>query len=144
MLIAMDDSVSSRAAVDFIADLAICPEAVNITLLHVFRKPSAGEELMGEKFMREQPTRYLNAMEKARDKLVEKGCNPKTIKIQLIEDPYDTVAEGIIDQFNKGEYSMVVIGRRRMSKAEEFVRGDVSVKLVRALKGAAVLVVTTK
>ncbi len=144
MLIAMDDSVSSRAAVDFIADLAICPEAVNITLLHVFRKPSAGEELMGEKFMREQPTRYLNAMEKARDKLVEKGCNPKTIKIQLIEDPYDTVAEGIIDQFNKGEYSMVVIGRRRMSKAEEFVRGDVSVKLVRALKGTAVLVVTTK
>ncbi len=144
MLIAMDDSVSSRAAVDFIADLAICPEAVNITLLHVFRKPSAGEELMGEKFMREQPTRYLNAMEKARDKLVEKGCNPKTIKIQLIEDPYDTVAEGIIDQFNKGDYSMVVIGRRRMSKAEEFVRGDVSVKLVRALKGTAVLVVTTK
>ena len=144
MLIAMDDSVSSRAAVDFIADLAICPEAVNITLLHVFRKPSAGEELMGEKFMREQPTRYLNAMEKARDKLVEKGCNPKTIEIKLIEDPYDTVAEGIIDQFNKGEYSMVVIGRRRMSKAEEFVRGDVSVKLVRALKGAAVLVVTTR
>ena len=144
MLIAMDDSVSSKAAVDFIADLAICPEAVNITLLHVFRKPSAGEELMGAKFMREQPTRYLKAMEKARDKLVEKGCHPDKIEIKLIEDPYTTVAEGIIDQFNQGDYSMVVIGRKRMSKAEEFVKGDVSVKLVRALKGAAVLVVTTK
>jgi len=144
MLIAIDDSVSSRALVDFIANLAICPEEVDITLLHVFRKPSAGEELMGEKFMKEQPKRYLKVMQTARDKLVEKGCNPKTVRIQMIKDPYETVAEGIIDQFNRGDYSMVAIGRKRMSKAEEFVRGDVSVKLVRALKGAAVLVVTTE
>ena len=144
MLIAMNDSLSARAAVDFIVNLAICPEEMDITLLHVFRKPSAGEELMGEKFMKEQPARYLNAMQKAREKLVEKGCNPNTVKIKLVEDPYPTVTEGIIDQFNQGDYSMVVIGRKRMSKAEEFVRGDVGVKLVRALKGAAVLVVTTK
>ena len=142
MLIAMNDSLSARAAVDFIADLAICPEEMNITLLHVFRKPSAGEDLMGKKFMKEQPARYLNAMERAKEKLVEKGCNPNSIKIKLVEDPYPTVGEGIIDQFNKGDYSMVVIGRKRMSKAEEFIRGDVSIKLVRALKGAAVLVVT--
>ena len=144
MLIAMNDSLSARAAVDFIADLAICPEEMDITLLHVFRKPTAGEELMGEKFMKEQPARYLKAMQMAKDKLVEKGCNPNTVMIKMVEDPYPTVAEGIIDQFNKGDYSMVVIGRKRMSKAEEFVRGDVSVKLVRALKGAAVLVVTTR
>ena len=144
MLIAMDDSSSARAAVDFITDLAICPEEMDITLLHVFRKPSAGEELMGEKFMREQPARYLNAMEKARDQLVEKGCPPDTVTIKLVEEPYPTVAEGIIDQYSQGDYSMVVIGRKRMSKAEEFVRGDISVKLVRALKGAAVLVVTTR
>ena len=144
MLIAMDDSLSSKAAVDFIANLAICPEEMEITLLHVFRRPSAGEELMGEKFMKEQPARYLVAMENAKNKLVEKGCNPNTVKIRLIEDPYPTVADGIIDQFNKENYSMVVIGRKRMSKAEEFVRGDVSIKLVRALKGAAVLVVTSR
>jgi hypothetical protein len=144
MLIAMNDSLSARAAVDFIANLALNPEEMDITLLHVFRKPSAGEELMGEKFMKEQPARYLKAMEKARDRLVEKGCNPNTVKIKLVEDPYPTVTEGIIDQFNKGDYSMVVIGRKRMSKAEEFVRGDIGVKLVRGLKGAAVLVVTTK
>jgi nucleotide-binding universal stress UspA family protein len=144
MLIAMNDSLSARAAVDFIADLAICPEEMGITLLHVFRKPSAGEELMGEKFMKEQPARYMNAMKKARDNLVEKGYNPNLVTIKLVEDPYPTVAEGIIDQFHKGDYSMVIIGRKRMSKAEEFVRGDVSVKLVRALKGAAVLVVTTQ
>jgi hypothetical protein len=36
---------------------------------------------------------------------------------------------------------MVVLGRKRMSKAEEFVLGDVGVKLVRALEGVAILVV---
>ena len=142
MLIAINDSLSARAAVDFVADLAIRPEAIDITLLHVFRKPSAGEDLMGEKFMKKQPARYLKAMERAKAKLVENGCNPDTIMIKLVEDPYPTVGEGIIDQFNKGDYSMVVIGRKRMSKAEEFIKGDVSIKLVRALKGAAVLVVT--
>lgn len=143
MLIAIDDSVSSKAAVDFIADLAICPEQFNITLLHVFRKPSASEELMGEKFMKEQPARYRKVMERAKDRLVEKGCDPKTVEIKLVEDLYTTAAEGIIDQFNKGDYSLVVIGRKRMSKAEEFVRGDISIKLVRALHGAAILVVKT-
>jgi hypothetical protein len=38
---------------------------------------------------------------------------------------------------------MVVIGRKRMSKAEEFVMGDISIKLIRALENAAVLVVTS-
>ena len=76
--------------------------------------------------------------------VVENSQNlDNAVKIKLIEDPYTTVAEGIIDQFKKGHYSMVVIGRKRMSKAEEFVKGDISVKLVRALTGAAVLVVTT-
>lgn len=144
MLIAMDDSSSSRTAVDFIASLAICPEEMEITLLHVFRKPTAGEELMGQKFMQEQPAKYLAAMEDAKNKLIEKGCNPNTVKIKLIEEPYPTVAEGIIDEFRKENYSMVVIGRKRMSKTEEFVRGDVSVKLLRVLKGTAVLVVTSK
>jgi hypothetical protein len=34
-----------------------------------------------------------------------------------------------------------VIGRKKMSKTEEFVVGDTSIRLVRALEGTAVLVV---
>ena len=39
---------------------------------------------------------------------------------------------------------MVVIGRKRMSKAEEFVMGDPSIKLIRALQGASILVIKSK
>jgi hypothetical protein len=39
---------------------------------------------------------------------------------------------------------MVIIGRKRMTKAEEFVMGDVSVKLLRELEKMAILVVRTE
>ena len=144
ILVPLSDSVSSRAVVDYLASLAFCPEDWHITLLHLFRKPSASEELMGKKFTNELPARFTAVLEKAKDRLTETGFNPNNIKIELVTDPYETVAEGIIDQFKKQEYDMVVIGRKRMSKAEEFVLGDVSVKLVRALEGAAVLVVKSE
>ena len=73
--------------------------------------------------------------------MVEKGFNPDNIEVKLVDEDYLTIADGIIDQFKKGDFNMVVIGRKRMSKAEEFVMGDISIKLVRSLEGAAVLVV---
>jgi nucleotide-binding universal stress UspA family protein len=141
ILVPLSDSMSSRAVVDYLAGLSFCPEDWEITLLHLFRKPSASEELMGEKFAKELPSRYQAHLENVRDILVESGFNPNKITISMVSENYQTVADGIIDQFNKSKYDMVVIGRKRMSKAEEFVLGDVSVKLVRALEGTAILVV---
>jgi nucleotide-binding universal stress UspA family protein len=141
ILVPLSDSMSSRTVVDYLAGLSFCPEDWEITLLHLFRKPSASEELMGEKFAKELPARYESLLEKVKYILVESGFNPKKIKVKMVKEPYQTVADGIIDQFKKEKYNMVVIGRKRMSKAEEFVLGDVSVKLVRALEGTAILVV---
>ncbi len=133
--------MSSRAVVDYLARLSFCPEDAHITLVHLFKKPTATEDLMGKKFTEEQPARFSAVLEKAKDKLIEHGFAPNNIDIKLITDPYPTVAEGIIDQFKNKHFDMVIIGRKRMSKAEEFVMGDISVKLVRALEGTAVLVV---
>ena len=94
--------------------------------------------------MAEQPVRLMNALQEARQKLLSHGFKPERIEIQMLKDPYPTVTDGIIDIFHKGKYDMVVIGRKRMSKAEEFVLGDPSTKLVRALENTAVLVVKSK
>ena len=144
ILVALNDSMSSRAVLDFLANLSLFSDPVNITLLHVFRKPAAGDELMGAKFMEEQPKRFHAFLKNAKDKLVEAGLDPERIEVRIITEPFDTVADGIIDQFNKGKFNMVVIGRKRMSKAEEFVLGDPSIRLVRSLEGTAVVVVKTK
>jgi len=141
ILVALNDSVSSRAVVDYLLSLSICPEDWHITLLHFFRQPSASEDLMGKKFTKEQPARLEAVLQGAKKKLVENGFDPDNIETMMVTEQYPTVADAIIDQFKKGNYDMVVIGRKRMSKAEEFVMGDISIKLVRALEGAAVLVV---
>jgi nucleotide-binding universal stress UspA family protein len=144
ILIAMNDSISSRAALNFFVQLVLCPEDCQVTLLHVFRKPTATEELMGKKFTEQQPARFKSILEKAKEKLVEYGYNPSRIETLLITDPYPTVAEGIIEHCEKRHYDMVIIGRKRMTKAEEFVLGDVSVKLLRSLEKMAVLVVKSE
>ncbi|WP_028322171.1 universal stress protein [Desulfatiglans anilini] len=144
VLVPLSDSVSSRAVVDYLVNLPFCPEDWNVVLMHLFRKPSASEELMGKKFTEEMSARYQDVLEKAQDRLIEAGFTPDHITIKMISEPYPTISDGIIDQFRKDKYDMVVIGRKRMTKAEEFVMGDVSVKLLRALEGAAILVVKSK
>lgn len=144
VLVALNDSTSSRAVMDFLLDLALCPEDWQISLLHFFRKSASSEELMGKKFVSGQPSKMMAVLEDAKKRLVEKGYNPKKIEMELVEQPYQTVADGIIDQVKKRNSDLIIIGRKKMSKAEEFVLGDISVKLVRALEGAAVLVVKSK
>jgi nucleotide-binding universal stress UspA family protein len=141
ILVAVNDSASSRHALDYLSELSVCQGDARITLLHVFRKPSASQELMGQKYMHQQQERYMRLLEDARDFLLAGGVAPGGIELKLVTTPYATVTEGIIDQVNKGDYGMIVLGRKRMSKAEEFVQGDVGVKLVRALEGVAILLV---
>lgn len=141
ILVPLNNSRSSQAVIDYLLNISLCPEDWKIALYHLFRKPSESEELMGRKFTEAQPSRMMAVLEKAKDLLVERGFPPENIEIELIDELYPTVADGIIDQFNRHKFDMVVIGRKRMSKAEEFVMGDISVKLVRALEKAAVLVV---
>ncbi|MBN1832874.1 MAG: universal stress protein [Deltaproteobacteria bacterium] len=143
ILVSIKDTLSSAPILDFLHRSPLCREDQRITLLHVWRKPSASEELMGKKFAEEEQARVLSFLQEAKERLIEDGYAPNEIKIDLVTKPYPTIADGIIDQFHKGDYDIVVIGRRTMSKAEEFVLGDVCAKLIRALEGTAVLVVRT-
>ncbi len=141
ILMAFNDSSSSRSALDFLIKVNTNPAESRITLLHVLRKPTGSEGLMGKKFVQSVPERVAKAMENARRRLIDNGFAPEKITVTLVETPYPTVGDGVIDQFSKDDYNMVILGRKKMSKAEEFVMGDPSIRLVRALEGTAVLVV---
>jgi len=143
VLVALNDSMSSKALIEFIIRMPLHPETWHIHLLHILRKSSASEELMGRKFTAEQPDRMSEMLKKAKTTLIQNGFREDMVDIQIAEHEYPTITDGIIDQHQKQNYDMVVIGRKSMSKAEEFVMGDISIKLIRMLKGAAVLVVTS-
>lgn len=145
VLIPLRDTGSSELIKNYLSSLPLCTENVHITLLHIFRKASAEEELMGKGFTGEELLKFTRILEQAKDDLVDIGFLPENIEIRVSSDLYPTVADGIIDQFNKSEkkFDVVIIRRRKMSKAEEFLVGDVSVKLVRALEGTSILVLKT-
>jgi nucleotide-binding universal stress UspA family protein len=138
---AFNDSSSSRTALEFLVRTALCGDQSRITIVHIFRKPTGSEEMMGKKYMQKAPERIKESMEKARQQLEQAGFPAENIRLEFIEKHYPSIAEGIIDRFNTGDFNMVVIGRKKMSKSEEFVLGDPSIKLVRSLSGTAVVVV---
>ena len=143
ILVPLNDSVSSKGILEFLLNRCpFCSESCHLTFLHVFRKPTSGEELMGKKFMAEQPDRFRMLLENASRRMIDEGgISPDNIAIKLLTDPYPSVTEGIIDFCNQGQFDMVIIGRKQMTKSEEFVRGDISIKLIRALDKTSVLVV---
>jgi nucleotide-binding universal stress UspA family protein len=143
MLVPLNDSKCSREVISFLLNMSLCGDT-KFTLLHIFRKPSSGEALMGKKFMEEMPAQLEKMLVGVKNRLVEeKGFDPDNITIELVEKKYDSVSEGIIDYCKNSNCDMVVIGRKEMSKSEEFVRGDISVKLIRNLPKVPILVVKT-
>lgn len=142
ILIVIKDSVSSREALEYISLLPFCKEDVEITLLHIFRKTSMSEELMGENFTEEETKKWQKQLENAKEILISQGLLPEKIHTKLVSDAYPTVADGIIDQFKKGSYGTLVLGHKKKSRAEEFVKGDISIKLLRNLEGVAILSIT--
>ncbi len=140
MLVPLNDSKSSKGVIEFLLNMSLCDDNT-FTLIHIFREPSSGEELMGKKFMAEMPARLEKMLLDIKKRLVaEKGFDADNIQIELVKG-YSSVSEGIIDYFKKGGFDMVVIGRKQMSKSEEFVLGDISAKLIRNLPKASILVV---
>ncbi|EFK11458.1 universal stress family protein [delta proteobacterium NaphS2] len=144
ILVAISDSASSRAVLDCVETLFLNDKEVKITLCHIFRQPSASSELMGKKFTAKETKRREAILLDARARIVNWGGDPARIHTLLAAEPYPTVADGIIDQQKKYHYDIIVIGRKKMSKAEEFVMGDASVRLVRAIEDASILVVKTR
>ena len=142
ILIVLKDSVSSREALEYISLLPLCKEDVEITLLHIFRKTSMSEELMGENFTEEETQKWQSQLENAKKILVSHGLLAEKIKTKLVSDAYPTVADGIIDQLKKGNFGTLVLGHKKKSRAEEFVKGDISMKLLRNLEGVAILSIT--
>ena len=141
ILVAINDSVSSRAVLNSMEAIFLHDEEAKITLCHIFRQPSASSELMGKKFTAKEAKRRGGILLEARERLIKSGFHSSRVETLLASEPYPTIADGIIDQQKKGHFDIIVIGRKKMSKAEEFVMGDASVKLVRAIEDASVLVV---
>ena len=145
VLIAVDLSENSLRAVNYVADMLHCDPAVGVTLLSVIKEPSAdivpdAEER--KKQVEGKRSEVLRLMEQAAERLTSRGVPEQHIrlKVQICSKPV-SVSELILHEQKEGGYGTIVIGRRGLSKREEFLFGSVSSSVVRDARGCAVWVI---
>ncbi len=143
ILVTVNNSMSSRAVLAYISRLSLCRIDYHITLLHVFRDLPAGDRFVGDEFSNQEKPRLQNILMETKLQLVKSGFDSKKIYIEFLAESNPIISDGIIEHLKERKFDMVIIGRKRMSKAEEFVMDDISVKLIREMVGPAIMVVTS-
>lgn len=137
LLIAFDGSENSFRAVDYVADLVGAEGGFSVTLLHVERLPDKDmfpDEDAWHQRCQTQEQEAREALERATARLAESGL---TADAQYLSGPDRTtpamgasVVQDILARQREGGYGTIVLGRRGMSKQEEFLFGSISNKLI--------------
>lgn len=158
ILLAVDASENALRAVEYVGALAAGGQGFEIKLLCIERLPHrdlyADEESWKQSC--EENRRILkDFLANARKKLIQMNVPDsavtETYKTSCVSPFTETapacsrgtsVAQEIMDALREGGFGTVVVGRRGVSKAEEFLFGSVSNKIIHSAKDCTVWVVS--
>ncbi len=145
LLTAVDQSENSRRAVDYLSRWVACMEGVQVTLLHVIKEPSRDvlpDEDEREEYIGQKEAAAESLLSRCREELESRGIPPEKIQTSVLNCcAPDTVVETILGEAETGGYDTIVLGRRGMSKKEEYIFGSVTSRIVREVAHATVWVV---
>lgn len=139
ILLAMDTSEEAMKALDFAGNMVDITDC-EVTLLHVIRgleswTADASEELQEA----ERAAKIL--LEDAIGRLEKAGLNRDRISTK-IRSGAASRAGAIVEEARNGGCGTIVVGRRGLSRVEEFFMGRVSKKVLQLAKWTAVWVVS--
>ena len=162
ILLAVDKSAASDKAVRFVANiLADCgPDEVSLTLLHIvesipeFLVDGGGGSHPRELYrqvVEEWETGRRNEgqqlLDQQRRALIDAGLPETAIESKLVvkesrpEAKKVIAALSIIEEMQRGDYSVVALGRRGLSAAQGSFLGSVAEKVLREANGRTVWVI---
>ncbi len=148
ILVALDDSEGSLGVVEHVAKI-IGPGPQEVLLFHVIRSLEYGGQYAQSFISDEWEERLIDegkkAMEpvfnRAEQSLIKAGLPAKSITSMLVTG-VPSRAGAIADQAQQQGYGTIVVGRRGISKVEEFFIGRVGNKVLSFAKKQAVWVVS--
>jgi len=132
-LIAVDGSPSSINAVNFVGDL-VGGFGYEVGLFHVIRGtgsilPDMLDFMMPAKNIEAAKNEMMARFRKLKDKLAASGVSPEKISFKVKPGVFSR-AEAIVHEAKKEEYGTIVMGRRGLSKVQEFPMGRVTNKVI--------------
>ncbi len=153
LIVAVDGSENSWRAVEYVARILAGLPDVWVCVLSVERLPSrdrfATEEAW-ETACRIHRERVQEFMERCRRHLEQAGLAAETMIVPACHGPETeatacslgtSIARDIIAFQEQGQFGTVVVGRRGVSRAEEFLFGSVTTKVTHLARNCAVWVV---
>jgi len=134
ILIAIDEGETSLKALRYVARMASSMANVSICLLHIYPEPPPDFYLKGgvlEDYQKEKSTKAEEIFALGERILFEAGIKNTMVQRILRLASGTTISQTILDVQLEGEYGTVVVGKRGVSKAEEFLFGSISNALAR-------------
>lgn len=144
ILLAVDGSENARRAVLYVGDFLGGNRGFRVTLLNIIPEPPAdyfGSEKDRREWADKQRTESLSMLEQYRTLLVQSGFPESRVEVRLDIRFCPSLADRILEEQKKLRCCTVVMGRRGISKKEEFIFGSTSNKILHSAKNCAVWVI---
>ena len=145
ILISVDASDNALRAVEYAAAILGPAQGVRVTLLYIERAPNRDKFTDEQAWLNQCRLEHQGVFEflaKARSVLKAADLPDGAVTERTVlcsTEP--SIAQTILDVQQEGGYGTLVVGRRGLTKGEEFLFGSVSSKLVHNAKNCAVWVV---
>jgi nucleotide-binding universal stress UspA family protein len=144
IMVAVDSSDNARRAVLFVGDFFGCYEGFQVTLLHIILEPEATffrDSDERQEWLTRHHDKAKKTMEEYRHILVDAGFPEDKVNVRIDMMRAPSIADCIIKEQEEMKCCTIVIGRRGISKKEEFIFGSTSNKVIHEARKCAVLVI---
>ena len=144
ILIAVDDSENARRAVFYVSQLLAGVKGFKILILHVISQPEEdyfSTSAEKESWLSNYQLKVDVMLEDYRQILIREGFDPDDISVQSTLRYCPSLSECILAEQDKTRYSTLVVGRKGLSRSEEFLFGSISSKIVTHARNCTVWVV---
>lgn len=144
ILIAADTSENARRATSYVGDIIGPREGFEINILYVIRYPERDrfpDEDTWKQKKDEEVQKAHRVLGELSEILKQKGLPASSIASSTEEASGFSIAQKILEHQTNNDFGTIVVGRRGVSKAEEFLFGSVSNKIVHYAKDCAVWII---
>ncbi len=156
MLLSLDTSEEALQTVDYVGSMVGAAGPFEITLFHAIRGLDVFLQGFGDSYMlthdrdwvqrvdrelEHAEEEVLEAFEEARERLAKAGFPLERVTQKVVKGVASR-AGAIVDEAEAGGYDTIVVGRRGLSKIQEFFMGRVSSKVVQLAGAQTIWVVS--
>lgn len=144
ILIAVDTSPNAKRAVLFVGDFFGCYSGIRVTVLNIILQPEASyfeNDAERTAWLAEKQAEAEQVLAGYRHLLLDSGFSTDNVQVitKILKGP--SVADCILAELAELKCCTVVVGRRGISKKEEFIFGSTSNKILHEAKNCAVMVI---